>query len=61
MEIELNLNEIGKTENLLRTLDFWQEIESRLMNAKDGMLVIRHFPKKAKAIPHNCQRRQKVI
>ena len=46
MEFELNLNEIGKTENLLRTLDFWQEIESRLMNSKDGMLVIGHFPKK---------------
>ena len=46
MEFELNLNEIGKTENLLRTLDFWQEIESRLMNSKDEMLAIIHFPKK---------------
>ncbi|MGN1087334.1 MAG: hypothetical protein ACI4Q5_09880 [Porcipelethomonas sp.] len=49
MEFELDLNEIGKTENLLRTLDFWQEIESRLMNAKDDMLVIGHFPKKDNA------------
>jgi arabinogalactan endo-1,4-beta-galactosidase len=45
MEFELNLNEIGKTENLLQALNFWQGIESRLMDSKDGMLILVHFPK----------------
>lgn len=45
MEFELNLNEIGKTENLLQALNFWQGIESRLMDSKDDMLILIHFPK----------------
>ena len=46
MEFELNLNEIGKTENLLHALDFWQEIELRLIDSKDDMLILVHFPPK---------------
>lgn len=42
--MDLDLNEIGKTEHLLYALDFWQTVATYLIEIRDEPVVIVHLP-----------------